>query len=415
MFNVFNNIIFISADLVQTYLPQLINYLNRYHISHIDRYLFVLHVDDPKTIITLEILNSLVYTGFALIYNDIIEILQSNDTYIKLQLLDNIIKYYHKYYDNDNIYVQFPVTQARFDIDVLFYVKYGFENPELIKDRFLRLQFKGKRSKEHVLEKIFHLVKHKRDSYEITICISETLADMLGKYVNLYETEVGGVFNIQKYNNDGVAILELYQNDIVIGSDKEFAVHVPARPGAFSFHTHPDSAYTKFDTILGWPSGTDMAIFVYWFLENKNQYAHFVTSSEGIWTICITVEFQKLLLSIKEKKAQQCGLDIVTSLKQVFENKEKLRSKKNDTSNRLLELEKFLFYCKNFTIGHLIIDTPNINEHCKDLIVDSNALLYNVALIKWKYFKTKKYINLSFSYILDELGGFTGFNDSMIF
>jgi hypothetical protein len=405
MFEVFNNkIIFISIDLVYRHIPAMITYLANEGITHIDRYeLAVLYTMNTDVIVKLDILDSLTYSGFALIYNNVIEILTSKQVSIKLQLLNEIVMFFKQ-----NIYVQFPIFQARFDIDVLFYVKYGFANPELINDNFLKLKFIKKRSKEQILEQIFHLVKHKRNQYETTILLTNEIAHLLGQFVNKYDTEVGGVFDLN-FNQEGIGVLGL--SKVVQGSKSEFTVTVPVVAGQFSFHTHPDKAYSTFNTILGWPSGRDMASCMAWFLNNKNQIAHFVISSEGIWSICLTTEFQKILLRIKNNISvfKKCAEGIYNTILELFSSQEPKRSKDIDTTIRLDEKNNFLNLVKNYKIRNLFSEAPDVYENCRNANANYDVLLFNVMLIKWKYFKTNKDIVLSYSYILDEKGGFKGY------
>lgn len=65
-----------------------------------------------------------------------------------------------------------------------------------------------------------------------------------------------------------------------------------------TYHTHPNIAYTKYNTVYGWPSTIDYVVLMQSFQTMK---LHIVVAKEGLWCICFHNDWIKYRSQCKEK------------------------------------------------------------------------------------------------------------------
>jgi GNAT superfamily N-acetyltransferase len=109
--------------------------------------------------------------------------------------------------------------------------------------------------------------------------------ETLDYYVRRRDYEVGGTFTVGTTGK--VAIQEYIHGRSFQRQHKMFAVQIPC--AHFSYHTHPDAAYTSYDYGLGLPS-----VFDYMHMIECNSRADLIFSIEGIYTLQMTEFFRAL-------------------------------------------------------------------------------------------------------------------------
>lgn len=217
-------------------------------------------------------------------------------------------------------------------------------------------------------------------------------------------TEIAGEISIKAYNKEGVGLLASNIDQIVGGDSGTVSVV----PGVFNFHTHPDICYRNMACFMGWPSGQDMVAVVYEFFKDHHIITHFVISSEGVWYIHMTPEFQQTLLSLKRTQDEQCGLMMIEKIKSVFDRLEIGRSHQTvDPIIRHRAKKDYLDIVNNYKLSNLFTDFPELSTTCGGSITQ-DALLYRVDLIKWKTISNGGKL-LEFDYIVDPEAGTTAF------
>lgn len=328
---------------------------------------------------------------------------ENNSTIVKSRLLDVITHNIH-----GEIFMDMYTNNPNFDIDATFLVKYGFIEPTLI-NKVIRLRYVKKISTKLTLMQIKAAVASlKSNVLLINMFIPKVVATTLSKYMKEIN-EAAGNLSIVKYNNNGVALIGLNSDNIQSGD--EGSVGLPDKYSPFVFHTHPDHITRESKAFISWPSGQDMMVVALSFLQFRNQLVHFVVSPEGLWSIHVTPEFQKLLITLRNTNSYICSQSILNAIHTVFT--------KFETPRSSLEIEaidryniggQYLSATKNYKLSNLFADVPQLNQDCKT-DVSEDAQLFNVSLIKWKRFSEtlEEGVYLIFDYVLDIPGGFSPF------
>lgn len=326
---------------------------------------------------------------------------ENDSTFIKSRILDVITYVIH-----DDIYLDMYTKNPNFDVDATYFVKYGFIEPRLIHG-IIRLRYVKRPSTKLTLMQIrIAVASLKSNVILLNIFLPKVVATTLSKCIKEIN-EAAGNLSIIKYNDTGVAIMGLNSDNI--NSGDEGSVGLPEKYSPFVFHTHPDHITREFKAFISWPSGQDMMVVAFSFLQFRDQLVHFVASPEGLWTIHVTPEFQKLLIQLREKNSYQCSESILEAIHNIFTQFESPRS--------ALEIEaidrydvggQYLSATKNYKLSNLFADVPKLNQHC-NTEVSEDAQLFNVSLVKWKRFSetTDEGVHLTFDYVPDIPGGLT--------
>lgn len=208
--------------------------------------------------------------------------------------------------------------------------------------------------------------------------------------------EVAGKIEIKSYTKDGFGVLGV--DTIVIG--KGSSVKIPR--GTISFHTHPNICYIKSGCVIGWASGQDMRFIAEQYLSNQNIILHLIPSKEGIWLINLTVDFQKVLKTIKDSGAIECGKNMLRSIKKVFKDSEKEREKEG-------MYQQYIYLVNNYKLKNLFNQFPYLKAYCGGVVedIDQENLLYSVKLARWSVLDNK--YTHTISYITDQAGGVKAF------
>lgn len=244
---------------------------------------------------------------------------------------------------------------------------------------------------------------------ELDCLFTPSLAYVLSPLVNTENIEVSGKIFIQNYTTTNYtanqAVLA-FHTDFLMRGDCESS---PLANGPLSFHTHPDICYADNRCYIGWPSGQDMYMMVFNFLQNRNILAHFVVSSEGIWIMHIAVPFQRILYNMKKTINDPCRNILLKTFRDKFALLDSGRSYYTvEPINRSSSKNKFIDFVNNYKISTLLNEFPKIKDSCKTVIKKSDwvSSLLNVNIIEWENLKHGPF-PLRFRYLLDPAGGFT--------
>lgn len=320
-----------------------------------------------------------------------------------------------------DIYLDLPPSNnPNFDVDANFYVKYGFTYPQII-DNIIKVRYVDKPSNKMTLMQIKAAVSSmKTNVFLLNMFIPRVVATTLSKCIKELN-EASGNLSIVKYV-EGVALMGLNSDDIQSGDEGQ--VGLPEKYSPFVFHTHPDHITREFKAFISWPSGQDMMVVVLSFLQFRDQLVHFVVSPEGLWTIHITTEFQKLLLKLRSSNSYTCSQSLLQAIHNIFTQFETQRLTTIDPIERYNIGGQYLSATKNYKLSNLFNDVPQLNSDCK-ADVSEDAQLFNVSLVKWKKFSEvssneiatalrnegqgSEGVLLTFDYVLDIPGGLTPF------
>lgn len=379
-----------------------------YNISQNHRVVFCA-VNSDK-LITAEVFDNLQIFGVAILNLQIRTIdyfvVNDNNRIVQTRILDVIT---HKF--TTDLYLDINVYNPNFDIDANFFAKYGFFDPTLTgAGNVVRLRYLKRVPTKVTLMQIRSIVGN---ALGLNLCvlnmfIPRVVAATLSKCVQ-FMNEASGNLSIVKYvdGTDGpIAIIGLNSDNIREGDVGN--VPLPEEYSPLVFHSHPDKVTREYKAFISWPSGQDMMVVVLYYLQNKNQLVHFVSSPEGLWTIHITSQFQRILKALKTLNKIKCGESILDAIHNVFTKFEYGRTIDIDPIERHNVGSKYLSATKNYKLSNLFVDVPSLQTDCKTEIAE-DAQLFDVSLIKWKKFTetADEGVFLTFDYIPDPEGGFT--------
>jgi len=314
------------------------------------------------------------------------------------------------------IFMDLYTKNPNFDVDANFLVKYGFIAPILI-DKIIRLRYVPRPSTKLTLMQIRAAVSSLKSNVLIlNMFIPRVVATTLSKCINEIN-EAAGSLSIVKYSETGVALMGLNSDNIISGTAG--AVPPPKKLTPFMFHTHPDHITREFKAFISWPSGQDMMVVVLSYLQYHDQLVHFVASPEGLWSIHLTPEFQKLVVHLRTRNASNCTESILHAIHKVFTKFEQPRLVDTvEAIDRYNIGDRYLSTTKNYKLSNLFTDVPELQQNCKTE-VSEDAQLFNVSLIKWKRFSETvdtyfpetagEGVYLTFDYIADIPGGLSPF------
>lgn len=378
-----------------------------YNISTNNKIVFAAVISDQ--LITSATFDNLQLFGCAIfnLRNKCIEYFNTNSesVLIKSRLLDVIA---HNI--QGDIFIDMHIDNPNFDVDAIFFVKYGFIEPKAV-NNFIRLKYTKRPSTKLTLMQIRSVVTSLKYSTKVLILnifIPKVVANTLSKCIKEIN-EASGILSIVKYIENGVALIGLNSDNI--NSGDEGSVSLPDKYSPLVFHTHPDHITREFKAFISWPSGQDMMVVALSFLQFRDQLVHFVASPEGLWSIHITPEFQKLLVQLRTKNSLFCSQNLLAAIHKVFTKFENPRlSLEIEAINRYNIGNQYLTATKNYKLSNLFADVPELHQICKsDISQDSR--LFNVSLIKWKRFSetSEEGVQLTFDYIIDVPGGLAPF------
>jgi hypothetical protein len=406
-FYVFDNVGVFPIKTAIDFFPNFIQkiYNTGYDLTNNHRIVFAAVSSD--NLITPNIFDGLPLHGAA-IYNmnskaiDYFKV--ENESYlIKTRILDIITRSIHA-----EIFLDIQVSNPNFDVDANFFVKYGFIEPKLIK-KVIRMRYVKRPSTKLTLMQIRSAVASlKENVLLINMFIPKVVAATLSKCLREIN-EASGNLSIVKYIDNGVALIGLNSDNIQSG-DKG-SVPQPDRYSPFVFHTHPDHITREFKAFISWPSGQDMMVVALSFLNFRDQLVHFVVSPEGLWSIHVTTEFQKLLVSLRSSNSYACSQGILAAIHKVFTDFENPRLANTiDAIDRYNIGGRYLATTKNYKLSNLFTDVPDLNSVCRANVAE-DAQLFNVSLVKWKRFSetADNGVYLTFDYIADIPGGLSPF------
>lgn len=376
-----------------------------YDISHNHRIIFAAVVSDH--LITPTTFDSLQLFGIAVLNLQIKAIdyfkVNQDSILIKSRILDVITHNIH-----GDIFIDIQTNNPNFDVDATYLVKYGFIEPKLV-NKIIRLKYVKRPSTKLTLMQIRAAVSSLKSNVLIlNMFIPKVVATTLSKCIKeIYEA--AGNLSIVKYIDGGVALIGLNSDNIKSGDAG--SVGLPDKYSPFVFHTHPDHITREFKAFISWPSGQDMMVVALSFLQYRDQLAHFVASPEGLWSIHVTPEFQKLLIHLRTKNSHPCSESILNAVHKVFTQFETPRLADTvEAIDRYTIGGQYLATTKNYKLSSLFADVPQLNQDCKT-DVSEDAQLFNVSLIKWKRFSetVDEGVQLTFDYISDIPGGLSPF------
>jgi hypothetical protein len=406
-FYVFDNVAVFPVKSAIDYFPNLRQKLIniKYDFSHNHRIIFAAVTSDH--LITSSTFDNLHLFGIA-IFNlqtkaiDYFKV-ENDLQIIKTRLLDVVT---HNI--QGDIFMDIYTNNPNFDVDVTYFVKYGFIEPKLI-NKTIRLKYVPRPPTKLTLMQIRAAVSSlKANVLIINMFIPRVVATTLSRCITEIN-EAAGNLSIVKYIDAGVALIGLNSDNIRSGD--EGSVGLPEKYSPFVFHTHPDHITREFKAFISWPSGQDMMVVALSYMQYRDQLVHFVVSPEGLWSIHITPEFQKLLISLRSKNSYPCSQSICDAIYKVFTQFETPRSALQIEAIDRYNIEsQYLSATKNYKLSNLFVDVPEIVQDCKT-VVSEDAQLFNVSLIKWKRFSetADEGVYLTFDYISDIAGGLSPF------
>lgn len=405
-FYVFDNVAVFPVKSAIDHFPKFQKKLLKlgYDITHNHRIIFAAVTSDH--LITSSIFDSLPLFGTA-VFNlqtraiDYFRV-ENDSTLVKTRMLDVITQNLQ-----GEIFMDMFLQNPNFDIDATYFVKYGFIEPKLINGT-IRLKYVPRPSTKLTLMQIRAAVASLKSNVLIlNMFIPKVVATTLSKCLKEIN-EASGNLSIVKYV-DGVAIIGLNSDNIKSGT--EGAVELPDKYSPFVFHTHPDHITREFKAFISWPSGQDMMVVALSYLQFRDQLVHFVPSPEGLWSIHVTSEFQKLLINLRTKNAYKCSQSILHAIHKVFTRFEIPRlASQIEAIDRYNIGSQYLSTTKNYKLSNLFADVPQLNQDCKT-DVSEDTQLFNVSLIKWKRFSesAEEGVQLTFDYVSDIPGGLSPF------
>ncbi|ADO00428.1 hypothetical protein WIV_gp085 [Wiseana iridescent virus] len=402
-FYVFDNVAVFPVKSALDHFPKFQQTINNsgYSISSNHRVIFAAVTSDH--LITASTFDSLPLFGCAILNIQTRSIdyfkVENESKVIKSRLLDVITHNVH-----GDIFMDMYTNNPNFDVDATFFVKYGFIEPILI-NKVIRLKYVPRPSTKLTLMQIRSAVSSlKSNVLLIDMFIPKVVATTLSKCLREIN-EASGILSIVKYINNGVALIGLNSDNIQSGD--EGSVALPDKYSPFVFHTHPDHITREFKAFISWPSGQDMMVVTLSFLNFRDQLVHFVASPEGLWSIHITPEFQRLLVTLRTKNSTKCSLSILNAIHKVFTQFESPRlAEEIEAIDRYNIGGQYLSATKNYKLSNLVADVPQLKQDCNSEVSD-DAQLFNVSLIKWKRFSetADEGVYLTFDYISDIPGG----------
>jgi hypothetical protein len=407
-FYVFDNVAVFPVKSAIDHFPKFQQkiYSSGYDISHNHRIIFAAVTSEH--LITSTIFDNLQLFGCA-IFNlqtravDYFKV-ENESMAVKTRLLDVITNNIR-----GDIFMDMVTKNPNFDVDATYFVKYGFIEPKLI-NNIIRLRYVPRPSTKLTLMQIRSAVASLKSSNVLSLdmFIPKVVAVTLSKCIKEIN-EASGNLSIVKYILTGTAVMGLNSDNIKSGD--EGSVGLPEKYSPFVFHTHPDHITREFKAFISWPSGQDMMVVALSFLQFRDQLVHFVPSPEGLWSIHVTPEFQKLLVALRSNNSFPCAQTILDAIHKVFTQFETPRSAVQiEAIDRYNIGGQYLAATKNYKLSNLFADVPQLNQDCKtEVSVDTQ--LFNVSLIKWKRFSetADEGVFLTFDYISDIAGGLSPF------
>jgi len=264
------------------------------------------------------------------------------------------------------------------------------------------------------VQKIMEIAHSTRFLLKLTTLFPKSLADQMASYLNK-PFEIGGKIGIRKYIETPigkVAVLECKKSDIVEGEGVDldgrgtYSVAIPSElVSPLSFHSHPDIGYKQ--SFLLWPSGSDITAITSGYLNNTDILAHFVISSEGIWVVHLKPQFQRILYLLKNMQANEsatrCLDNLIKYITDAFAQMEGYHQYPHVFPlERHKMLQKFVTASKTLKITDFV--GTELETSCAEFI-HADFELYDIDLIKWNVFTGINEVFLTFTYILDPIGG----------
>lgn len=407
-FYVFDNVAVFPVKSAIDHFPKFQQkiYNSGYDISHNHRIIFAAVTSEH--LITPTIFDNLQLFGCAVFNLQISAVdyfkVENESMAVKTRLLDVITNNIH-----GDIFMDMVTKNPNFDVDATYFVKYGFIEPKLINNT-IRLRYVPRPATKLTLMQIRSAVASLKPSniLSLDMFIPKVVAVTLSKCLKEIN-EAAGNLSIVKYILTGTAVMGLNSDNIKSGD--EGSVGLPEKYSPFVFHTHPDHITREFKAFISWPSGQDMMVVALSFLQFRDQLVHFVPSPEGLWSIHVTPEFQKLLVALRSNNSFPCAQTILDAIHKVFTQFETPRSALQiEAIDRYNIGGQYLAATKNYKLSNLFADVPQLNQDCK-AEVSVDAQLFNVSLIKWKRFSetADEGVFLTFDYISDIAGGLSPF------
>lgn len=292
---------------------------------------------------------------------------------------------------------------------VKFYSKHNFGSPEIsdktysgkqLNFKFLSLTFKKEKkiNPESTFEKCMELkLKYEmQDVCKIPVHIHKHILDELKKFLFSKVEYSGSLANekiltvIDKNTKQEKKLINLVYLKNSENSGNENGVSF-SRNGAINFHTHPYICYNISGCSHGWPSGQDMKVIIHHYIRTGLK-KHFVISSEGVYSIQLSLSFQRFIDKHSEWNKdnvlkQQCIVEtseLVYKIFTLFETERKIISEN--------WYEEFLKVTNNYNIEELAkiasnIKIPYFNVDVKDAEKIKNCgisfVLFDVKLYSW--------------------------------
>jgi hypothetical protein len=404
-FYVFDNVAVFPSATTLKYFPKFQQKITHtgYNIAYINGIIFAAVTSEH--LITERTFDNLKLFGCAILNTQSKSIdyfkVEHDSIFIRSRILDVIT-----YTIQGDIYLDMHTNNPNFDVDATYFVKYGFIEPRLI-NGIIRLRYVKRPSTKLTLMQIrIAVASLKSNVILLDMFLPKVVATTLSKCIKEIN-EAAGNLSIVKYDDAGVAIMGLNSDNI--NSGDKGSVGLPENYSPFVFHTHPDHITREFKAFISWPSGQDMMVVALSFLQFRDQLVHFVASPEGLWTIHITTEFQKLLVQLRTNNSYKCSQSILNAIHNIFTKFETPRSALEiEAIDRYNIGDQYLSTTKNYKLSNLFIDVPQLKQDCNNEFSE-DVQLFDVSLIKWKRFSetVDEGVHLTFDYLSDIPGGLT--------
>ena len=109
------------------------------------------------------------------------------------------------------------------------------------------------------------------------------IGSTLNKDGNISQKEIAGVLEVTDITSDLIHTLKIKYDSIIYGEEEG----VEIAKGLYNFHSHPITAYRKYNVKLAWPSAQDYVGFILACFEDYT-ICHFVIGIEGIYIVSMT-------------------------------------------------------------------------------------------------------------------------------
>jgi len=333
----------------------------------------------------------------------ILEHIQFNINQIKKKIYFSLHKNFIQYINKilSSLYQNFPhnykiVLKSSFPLNnkylpiIIKYFSFPVYDNKTQKIFFFRDnnndKFINKEQSLHLYNKIKQdILKLKKDEIincEVYIHFTQKTIDELRK-INLKVFEHKNTFegleqsdkfiinNIKPYKDSSLITLEMCKKDLKIGDNDSVDVVF----SKYTFHTHPNKTYDKFEVKYAWPSSNDFESFISLFLDNITIF-HVTCTLEGAYFTTVNSAFMEFLYNFSDDDYSYICQNFYNICYPSYDiDRQKLNHKCPNSPENFLKL----------------VNNQKIKFHNKEY-----PPIFNVKFLSWDEFSNKKIFKIPY-------------------